>query len=103
MERICASHKQPESTSAIVMKTTAAFKEWRKIEGVDVLDRPAADERYGLNTIAANRSVLGALKAHTVEQIQSIVRVANQHRIPLFTISTGHNWGYGSSLPAKDE
>jgi 4-cresol dehydrogenase (hydroxylating) len=85
------------------MKAAAAFKDWDEINGVEVIEKSAAGARYGLNTIAANRSVLGALKAHTVEQIQEIVRVANKHKVPLFTISTGHNWGYGSSLPAKDE
>ena len=34
-----------------------------------------------------------------VEQVQAIVRIANQHKIPLYTISTGKNLGYGGSAP----
>jgi len=34
-----------------------------------------------------------------VEQVQAIVRIANQYRIPLWTISTGKNLGYGGSAP----
>jgi len=34
-----------------------------------------------------------------VEQIQAVLRIANQYRIPLWTISTGKNLGYGGSAP----
>lgn len=35
----------------------------------------------------------------TVEEIQEIVRIANEHRIPLWTHSTGRNNGYGGPAP----
>jgi 4-cresol dehydrogenase (hydroxylating) len=35
----------------------------------------------------------------TVEQVQAIVRIANEHRIPLYPIATGKNLGYGGSAP----
>ncbi|HWB21286.1 MAG TPA: FAD-binding oxidoreductase [Gaiellaceae bacterium] len=35
----------------------------------------------------------------TVEEIQEIVRVANEHKIPLWTHSTGRNNGYGGPAP----
>ena len=34
-----------------------------------------------------------------VEQVQAIVKIANRHKIPLWTISTGKNLGYGGSAP----
>ena len=34
-----------------------------------------------------------------VEQVQAIVRTANRYKIPLWTISTGKNLGYGGSAP----
>ena len=34
-----------------------------------------------------------------VEQVQAIVRTANKYKIPLWTISTGKNLGYGGSAP----
>ncbi len=34
-----------------------------------------------------------------VEQVQAIVRVANQHKIPLYAISTGKNFAYGGPAP----
>ncbi len=34
-----------------------------------------------------------------VEQIQAVLRIANQYKTPLWTISTGKNLGYGGSAP----
>jgi (+)-pinoresinol hydroxylase len=34
-----------------------------------------------------------------VEQVQRVVKIANAHKIPIWTISTGKNLGYGSSAP----
>lgn len=40
------------------------------------------------------------LRATTVPQVQQLVGVCNRHRIPVWTISTGRNFGYGSAAPA---
>ena len=42
-----------------------------------------------------------ALTATTVEQIQGVVKICNEHRIPIWTISTGRNFGYGSAAPGQ--
>src|SRR5579872_1810549 len=34
-----------------------------------------------------------------VEQVQQVVRIANTHKIPIWTISTGKNLGYGGAAP----
>src|SRR5277367_1080591 len=43
-----------------------------------------------------------AVAPEAVEQVQAIVRIANTYRIPLWTISTGKNLGYGGSAPLLD-
>jgi 4-cresol dehydrogenase (hydroxylating) len=35
----------------------------------------------------------------TVEQVQAVVRIANAHRVPLWTFSQGRNNGYGGPAP----
>ena len=45
------------------------------------------------------RLVSAAVAPPTVEQVQQIVRIANEHKIPLYPISTGKNLGYGGSAP----
>jgi FAD/FMN-containing dehydrogenase len=41
-----------------------------------------------------------AVAPDSVEQVQQIVRIANAYRIPLWTVSTGRNLGYGGASPA---
>ena len=41
----------------------------------------------------------GAVAPDSVEQVQKIVKIANSYKIPLWTISTGKNLGYGGSAP----
>jgi FAD/FMN-containing dehydrogenase len=40
-----------------------------------------------------------AVAPDRVEQVQEIVRIAGRYKIPLWTISTGKNLGYGGSAP----
>lgn len=41
------------------------------------------------------------LTATTVEHVQGVVKICNAHKIPIWTISTGRNFGYGSSAPVQ--
>ena len=40
-----------------------------------------------------------ALAPSSVEQVQAIVRIANQYKVPLWPISRGKNFGYGGAAP----
>lgn len=46
-----------------------------------------------------DRKASAAVAPSSVEEVQAIVRIANQRGIPLYTISTGRNLGYGGSAP----
>lgn len=41
------------------------------------------------------------LQATTVEQVQEIVRICNEYKVPVWTFSTGRNFGYGTMAPVK--
>jgi 4-cresol dehydrogenase (hydroxylating) len=45
------------------------------------------------------RVASAALAPDGVEQVQKVVRIANQFRIPIYPVSTGKNLGYGGSAP----
>jgi FAD/FMN-containing dehydrogenase len=45
------------------------------------------------------RHASAAVAPANVEQVQEVVRVARRHRVPLFPISTGKNFGYGGPSP----
>ena len=49
---------------------------------------------------ADDRVPSASVAPDTVEQVQAVVRIANRYRIPLWTIATGRNLGYGGSAPA---
>jgi len=36
----------------------------------------------------------------SVEELQAVLKVCNRHRVPVWPVSTGRNFGYGSALPA---
>lgn len=82
---------------------SAALAQWRGCLGEgSVLDGRAAQETYGTCTTAIERQIPAALKPRSVEDIRRVLDIARQHGIPLYPISTGHNWGYGTALPAVD-
>jgi 4-cresol dehydrogenase (hydroxylating) len=81
----------------------AAMTAFRELLGADhVLTGDAALQRYRWDTTPDHPSIPAALRPATVEQVQDIVRIANAHRVHLYPISTGNNWGYGSAQPVTD-
>jgi FAD/FMN-containing dehydrogenase len=45
------------------------------------------------------RVASAAVAPETLEQVQAVVRIANQYRVPIYAISTGRNLAYGGSAP----
>ncbi|NKJ49049.1 p-cresol methylhydroxylase [Burkholderia sp. SG-MS1] len=46
------------------------------------------------------RRASAAVAPKSTEEVQAVVRIANQYKIPIYAISTGKNLGYGGSAPA---
>jgi 4-cresol dehydrogenase (hydroxylating) len=83
----------------------AALKAWRLAVGPDwvftepadvALYRDAYSPFYGE---PEERVASAAVAPASLEQVQAVVRAANEHRIPLYPISTGRNLAYGGSAP----
>jgi 4-cresol dehydrogenase (hydroxylating) len=51
------------------------------------------------NVTAISKAILAVHEPTSVEEIISIVRAARASRTPLYPVSTGFNWGYGSRSP----
>ena len=80
-----------------------AIEAWRARLGLEaVLDADGAERAYGASTTGLHRSIAAALRPKSVGDIRAIVTTASQYRVPLYPFSTGHNWGYGCSLPVRD-
>lgn len=80
-----------------------ALAEWAAILGsAHVISNPDALDASGTATFATTSRVWSILRPATRDEVQACVRVANRRRIPIYPISTGKNWGYGSRAPVRD-
>ncbi len=52
-------------------------------------------------TYASTHSILAILSPMSVAQVQDCLLIATRFRAPVYPISRGCNWGYGSRLPAR--
>jgi 4-cresol dehydrogenase (hydroxylating) len=64
-------------------------------------DQLAPYNKVMMSVENAAHAASAALTATTVEQVQGVVRICNEHKIPIWTISTGRNFGYGSAAPIQ--
>jgi len=54
---------------------------------------------YTIPNDPARHQALAAIAPASAEQVQEIVRVANELRVPLWTVSLGKNFAYGGAAP----
>src|ERR1700678_3268162 len=72
-------------------------KEWVFTSDEDVaLYRDAYSPFWGE---PEERVASAAVAPSTVEEVQAVMKTANQYKIPVYPISTGKNLGYGGSAP----
>jgi len=72
-------------------------KEWVFTSDEDVaLYRDAYSILWGE---PGERKASAAVAPDSLEQVQQIVKIANKYKIPIYTISTGRDLGYGGSAP----
>lgn len=85
------------------MDLSAAIHQWQMQLGRSrVLLGEAATAAYGRDTSASHRHIAVGLRIENSAQLPEVMRTASQHRVPVYPISTGHNWGYGTALPVRD-
>jgi 4-cresol dehydrogenase (hydroxylating) flavoprotein subunit len=61
-------------------------------------DRLAYADAYGLES-PDQHAPAAAVAPASAEEVQALMRLANEHRIPLWPISRGKNYGYGGAAP----
>ena len=90
----------PRTSAAAFQKALAAFtgvvgKEW-----VLATDQDRETYRDIYQFASQNTHVPGAAVAPaSTEEVQALLRLANEHKIPLWPMSRGKNFGYGGSAP----
>lgn len=77
----------------------AFYESLRNVPGVTVLSAAREIEAYRPDTGGAARYPGGALVVSDVAAVPCILAAANMHRVPLWPISGGRNFGYGTAQP----
>ena len=78
-----------------------AISSWRDTLGSEaVIEDVASLEKAGETAIPRAHCPGAILRPKTVDQISSCLKIAHQFELPLYPISRGKNWGYGTASPA---
>ncbi len=89
----------PAPTAATLDRALKAFA---AVVGADAVFATADDRSAYSDHMAEDDSThapYAAVAASSVEQVRAIVRIANEYKVPLWTISRGKNFGYGGPAP----
>jgi 4-cresol dehydrogenase (hydroxylating) len=80
-----------------------ALRHWQDLLGDEhVITERSALRSAETGTFASRHRIPGILRPGTREEVQECIRIANRFRTPVYPISSGKNWGYGSRVPASD-
>jgi 4-cresol dehydrogenase (hydroxylating) len=78
-----------------------ALEKWRAQLGREnvILD-PAGLRAAETATFSTSVTVPAIVRPCNREEVQTVLRIANEYRIPVYPVSGGCNWGYGSRVPS---
>jgi 4-cresol dehydrogenase (hydroxylating) len=78
-----------------------ALEQWRTHLGREnvILDSVAL-RAAETATFETRVTVPAIVRPGNREDVQQVLRIANQWRIPVYPVSGGCNWGYGSRVPS---
>jgi 4-cresol dehydrogenase (hydroxylating) len=80
-----------------------AIERWEEALGSDsVLKDPAQLRAWETATYNTSERVFTVITPANSGQVASGVSIANEHRIPIYPVSRGRNWGLGSRVPVRD-
>lgn len=80
---------------------THFYESLRNVPGLTILSGAQEIEAYRPDTGGATRYPAAALSVTEVSAVPRILDVANLHRVPLWPISGGRNFGYGTAQAVK--
>ena len=82
---------------------TFALRDWEQLLGVEFVRVGSSALRAAETaTFATSQRIPAILRPASREQVQECLRIANRFGTPLYPVSSGKNWGYGSRVPPID-
>ena len=80
-----------------------ALEQWTALVGAEhVIADDRSRKTAETATFATTQRVPAILRPGSRDEVQECMRIANRFRIPVYPISSGKNWGYGSRVPVTD-
>ncbi len=80
-----------------------AINEWSEIVGPEHVVTEAPRLRAAeTGTFASTHRIPAIIRPANRQEVQECLRVANRYATPVYPISSGRNWGYGSRMPPAD-
>jgi 4-cresol dehydrogenase (hydroxylating) flavoprotein subunit len=86
-----------------MIQTKNAIEAWIDRLGIErvTVDLPAL-KAAATATFATSQTIPAILHPRDRQEVQDCLKIANKYQIPVYPISSGKNWGYGSSVPVTD-
>src|SRR5690349_5869103 len=77
--------------------------EWGEVVGPDnVITSPEPLHEAETGTFATGHRIPAIIRPGSRQEVQECLRIAGRSGTPVYPISSGKNWGYGSRMPASD-
>jgi len=82
---------------------SAARAEWTRVLGSEHVIADNARLRAAQTaTFGTTQTVPAILRPENRDQVRECLKIAARYRTPVYALSSGMNWGYGSRVPAGD-
>ncbi|WP_013323702.1 FAD-binding oxidoreductase [Gloeothece verrucosa] len=80
------------------------LKAWSQVIGSEnLLTENQAIQNAQTATFPTQQQIVAILCPANREEIQQCLKIANEFSVPIYPISRGRNWGYGSRVPVQDK
>src|SRR4051794_4425417 len=81
----------------------AALAEWQGVLGVERARQNTHElDAASRATFATSARVRAIVEPASRDELVTVIEIAGRHGVPIYPVSTGKNWGYGSRVPVHD-
>ena len=81
----------------------STIRQWTTILSESQVHRNDKIDYYQKKCTGLERKITAVLQPYSTSDVQKIIAMANETGQPLYPVSCGRNWGYGSFLPVQDD
>jgi 4-cresol dehydrogenase (hydroxylating) len=93
---------EPKKKAGSVLEQ-GALRQWTSVLGPENLIVSEDELRAAATaTFSVRQQIPAILRPATREEVRQCLRIASHFGIPVYPVSSGKNWGYGSSVPVAD-